>query len=181
MHPSILTTRFFAELSGKKNLKKKSIFNLALLQFVQNHKLKRPPKYIPKAEQGNQYSLEYQPTTFETDLKTLFGVFKKHQIFYSMEDFKEDGTWLAWLKSHWAKVATARADFGALPMQATFDPQRDKKLKTALENGILEPEGNYEHLVMLILQLLGKIMMLRGGGEASEFLVLHCSVTIQIY
>ena len=165
--PSVKTLRFFIELSGIKTKKKFSILNLAMMHFVKNHKRKKVAESIPENERGSPYDLEYQPSSFNTDIKTLFGIFKSHGIPYSYMDFQKPGTWLTWLYKLWEEAAKFRSDFGALPNQAQFDQSMDKKLLQAIQDGTLDYKNNYEHFVMLIMQLIGKIAMLRGNGEVS--------------
>lgn len=77
------------------------------------------------------------------------------------------GSLMGFTISNVKKIAESRSDFGALPMQATFDINMDDKLRLALQNKVLDIDKNYKHFVMLILQLVGKTSMLRGGKEVS--------------
>jgi len=86
-----------------------------------------------KSNAPTEYDFDYQPSSLATDLKTLFGMFKSNGVAYCTKDFEKDGTFLPNLYGMWKKVAEAREDFGALPMQATFDMSMDAKLCSALE------------------------------------------------
>ena len=144
------------------------MLNLSLLHFVQKHKRKTVPRDIPKSERG-QFDLEYQPGSFDTRLKTLFGIFKSNGIVYGLKEFEKKGLFLSWLYDHWAKIAKVRSDFGSLPKQAQFDIHMDDKLRSAINNGRLDYKKNYRHFTMLIIQLLGKAAMLRGSQEVNFF------------
>jgi len=171
--PDVTTRRFFVVLSGVKSQKKEKIIDEAMSHFCENHRRK---SVHPKAKSNapTEYDFDYQPSSFATDLKTLFGVFKSHGVAYCINDFEKDGTFLSNLYGRWKKVAEVREDFGALPMQATFDISMDAKLRSALEKKVLDIDNNYKHFVMLILQLVGKTSMLRGGTEVSVSLFFIC-------
>ena len=50
----------------------------------------------------SEYDFDYQPSKIDTDLKTLFGVFKSNGLKYSLRDF-EKWRFLANLYSRWKK------------------------------------------------------------------------------
>ena len=162
--PHIKRKRFYLELSGTKTTQKETILNLALLVFVQNHKRKSPSPNATNDENG-EFSLDFQPGTFTSHLRTLFGHFAREGVLYKMKDFEKDGGFLSWLYKRWNRDTKVRSDFGSLPLQAVFDSNMDNKIKEAIKEGKLDIRNNFRHLTMLIINLLGKSSMLRGASE----------------
>jgi len=166
--PHITTRRFFKVLEGDMNEKKFKILDEAMHHFCMHHR--RKTRFPNPNGKFTQYDYDYQPNTLSTSLKTLFGMFKTRGIRYGLRDFEKKGAFLANLYLRWKKVAEVREDFGSLPYQADFDSDLDNKLEFALKSKLLDYKSNYDHFVMLIIQLIGKSSMLRGAQEVSLLL-----------
>ena len=134
---------------------------------MQKHKRKTPSKDIKRGEES-EFDYDFQPSTFGSYLRTLFGEFSMNGILYVVRDFNKNGTFLSWLNKRWEAASKIRSDFGTLPKQAIFDPDMDFKLRNAIENNVLRYKTNFKHFTMLIIQLLGKASMLRGASEVRK-------------
>jgi len=85
--PNVTTRLFFSVLSGNKSQKKEKILDEAMCHFCDNHRMKSPYKKN-KSTVSSEYDFDYQPGSFATDLKTLFGLFKANGITYGLHDFE---------------------------------------------------------------------------------------------
>jgi len=152
--PNVTTRYFFSVLSGNKSQKKEKILDEAMCHFCDSHCMKAAYQKNKSTQSSEYEDFDYQPGSFATDLKTSFGLFKANGITYGLHGFECDGTFISKLYGRWKKIAEAREDFGALPMQATFHINMGDKLRLALQNKVLDIEKNYKHFVILILQLV---------------------------
>ena len=164
--PEIKTKQFYLLLQGDLSEKKYKLLDECMHRFCDTHR--RKTKFKNPSGLVSEFDFDYQPSTFDTDLKTIFGIFKSNGVNYTLKDFEKNGGFLAKLYSRWRDIATVREDFGALPFQADFDMEMDQKLSSAIETKALDYKHNYRHFMMLIIQLLGKSSMLRGAQEVSE-------------
>jgi len=163
--PNVTIRKFYKVLQGDFDDKKFKILDECLHVFMNQHRLKNRIKN-PTGKK-TEYDFEYQPSSVDTKLKTLFGIFKSNGIKYGLRDFEKNGTFLANLYYRWKEIAKVRDDFGTLPYQSSFDCNLDDKLTFAVKNKILDYQKNYNHFLMLIIQLIGKSSMLRGPQEVS--------------
>jgi hypothetical protein len=65
------------------------------------------------------------------------------------------------------KCQMYRPEYGTKPMASNFDHQWDSKLEKAIQEGKLDPIGNYEHHLKLLTALVMKTFCLRGAKEPS--------------
>ena len=163
-------SEIFVQLWGNRDEKKLAVLNLSLLHFVQKYKRKTVPRDIPKSERG-QFDLEFQPRSFDTRLKTLFGIFKSNGIDYGLKKFKKMALSFMVIYDHCEEIAKVRSGFGSLPKQAQFDIHIDDKLRSAIDSGRLDYKIFFQHFTMLIIQLLGKTAMLWGSQDVIFFLM----------
>jgi len=84
--------KFFLVLSGDKSQKKEKILDEAMSHFYENHCMKK--SIHPKAKSNAPTEYDFN-SSFATDLKTLFEMFKSNGVTYSIKDFEKDGTFLS--------------------------------------------------------------------------------------
>ena len=157
-----LVSKFILYTRGPKNKAKYSILNSALICFVQGHKMSKAAPGVT-----GPYAYEFQSTTWDTMLKTLFSYFGEHGVQYKHPtDFMAGrGTYTAVLNHNFAMISKARVDFGSLPNRSTIDMASFAKVCEALREGWLKPYENFSHLTMLVNFLMGVTFMLRGREE----------------
>ena len=78
--PDIKIRQFFLHLKGDMSQKKYKILDECMHFFCEN--LRRKTRFKNPNGSETQYDFDYQPSTFATDLKTLFGIFKSNGIQY---------------------------------------------------------------------------------------------------
>ena len=163
--PDVKTKQFYLLLQGDLSEKKYKLLDECMHRFCESHR--RKTRFRNPTGLESEYDFDYQPSTFDTDLKTIFGIFKCNGVNYTLKDFEKNGGFLANLYTRWREIANVRQDFGSLPFQADFDLEMDQKLTTAIETKVLDYKHNYRHFMMLIIQLIGTSSMLRGAQEVS--------------
>ena len=164
-----LVSKFILYTRGPKTRYKHSIVNNSLICFIQNHKRGKP---APGLSDTHTHAYEYQSTTWDTMLKTLFSFFAENGIMYKHPtDFMNGrGTYTAVLNTKFAAIAKERIDFGSLPNRSAIDMSSFDKVRQAINEEWLKPHENFSDLTLLINFLLGVTFMLRGRDE-------HCQLT----
>ena len=76
---SQLVTSFILLTRGPKSKDKFDILNSALVCFVKNHKMSKIATGMKKED---RFSREFQSTTWDTMLKTLFSYFGEYGVLY---------------------------------------------------------------------------------------------------
>jgi hypothetical protein len=167
--PSKQVRRFYVMLRGVMTPAKKMALNYGLLCYSQSLVKK---EFIgrdlsdPKAFADAQC----QPNTLETHFKVLFSVFKSEQIHCQLQkDFNGPGDFQACWKHAMAIAAEHRPlDCARKPNAAVADMSQMEKLRAFLEDGRLDPYGDYNHMMMVLPDLVLTTFILRGGEEVSE-------------
>ena len=116
---------------------------------------------------NEDFRQEFQSTTWETMLKTLFSYFGEHGVLYKFPgDFMNvRGSFTALLDHKFKEIAKKRIDFGSLPNRSAVDLDSLQKIETAIKEGKINPYSDYDDLIMLINFLVGVQFMLRGRAE----------------
>ena len=110
---------------------------------------------------------EFQSTTWETMLKTLFSYFGEYGVLYKHPgDFiNVRGAYTALLDHKFREIAKERIDFGSLPNRSAIDFASFLKVENAVKEGKIDPYSVYNDLIMLVNFLVGVQFMLRGRAE----------------
>ena len=130
--PGSLVSKFILYIRGPKNKAKYSILNSALICFVQGHKMSKAASGV-----SGPYAYEFQSTSWDTMMKTLFSYFGEHGVQYKHPtDFMAGrGTYTAVLNHKFAMISKARVDFGSLPNRIAIDMASFAKVREALREG----------------------------------------------
>ena len=162
--PGSFVSNFILMTRGPKSRVKFEIVNRALICFVQNHKRN---KAVSGLTDTSPFAYEYQSTTWDTMLKTLFSYFGEHGVLYKHPtDFMTGrGTYAAVLDQKFAKISRERVDFGSLPNRSAIYMASFPKIVKAIKEGNLKPYDEYDDLILLVNFLLGVTFMLRGRKE----------------
>jgi hypothetical protein len=167
--PSKATRRFYVMLRGEMTPAKKLVLNYALLCYSQS--LVKSEYIGTDLSDPKVFAMaQYQPNTLETHFKVLFSVFKKEQIHYQMQkDFNGPGDFHAYWKDAMAVAAEHRPlDYARKPNAAVPDMCQKQKLRATLDNGTLDPYSNYDHMMMVLPDLVLTTFILRGGKEVRK-------------
>ena len=118
------------------------------------------------------FAYEYQSTTLDTILKTLFSYFADHGIQCNHpNDFKlGKGTYVAVLNKKFLEISKERIDFGSTPNKSAIDMALLPKIASAIKIGDQKPYDNFEHFKMLLNFLIGFTFMLCSRDEHHELL-----------
>ena len=143
-HPGSLVSKFISYTRGPKIRKNYSILNSALICFVQGDKM---PKAASGVTSTHAYEYEYQSTTWDTMLKTLFSYFGEHgnQYKHPTDFMVGRGT-----NHKFAMIAKAMVNFGSLPNESAIDMASFAKVRVALREEWLKLCENFSHLTMII-------------------------------
>ena len=147
-------SKFILYTRDPKNKDKYSILNSALICFVQGHKMS---KAAPGVAGTHTRMHEYQSTTLDTMLKTLFSYFGKHVVQYKqpIDVVVGQGTYTAVLNHKFAMIAKVWVDFGSLSNRSAIDMASFAKVHEALSEGWLKPCKKFSHLIVLVNFLVG--------------------------
>ena len=162
--PGSLVSSFILCTRGPKNKSKFEIVNRAMICFVHHHKMNKAAHGMT----GTQaFAFEYQSTSWETMIKSLFSFFSEFGVLYKHPtDFQNGrGTYTAVLDRKFTKISREREDFGALPNRSAIDMASYPKIVSAIKAGELKPHTSYDDLIMLVNFLVGVSFMLRGRTE----------------
>ena len=118
-----------------------------------------------KNEDG--FSREFQSTSWDTMLKTLFSYFGEFRALYKHpSDFTNvRGTYTALLDHKFNEIAKECVDFGSLPNRSAINLSFFDKIANAIKEGKIKPYTVYDDLMMLINFLVGVHFMLRGRAK----------------
>jgi len=142
---------FYKLLKGVKTDQKLKVLNNCMQYYVQR---------TFRRKDGTAY----QPNTVETRLKTLFGVFMRNGILYSLKkDFNYAGGFAKGLQVAWEKVQQNDSSFGARPTKTVVADDYGQKVRAAVKEGRMDAEGDdpFELLVMFAFSL-GTMFAFRG-------------------
>ena len=120
--PGTLVSTFILRTRWPKHKTMFTILKRALIYFVQNHKMY-------KARFGSAdiqlVSVEYQPTTWDTMLKSLFPSLGKYGVLYKHPNDISNvwGSYIVYLDHKYAIIAKSRSDFGSLQNRSAIVPQ----------------------------------------------------------
>ena len=94
--------------------------------------MKKPEKGIKETD---TFAMEFQSTTWDTNFKTLFYVFKSLNILYSYpSDFNgKTGSFVAVQDKWFKEISDARPDFGAQPNRGEIDMTSHLKIDKAIK------------------------------------------------
>ena len=164
-----LVTSFILLTRGPKSKQKFDILNSALIYFVRHHKM---IKIAAGMKKEDAFSQEFQSTSWETMLKTLFLYFGEFGVLYKHpSDFTNvRGAYTALLDYKFNKIAKERVDFGSLPNRSAIDISFFNKIGIIIKEGMIKPYTVYDDLILLINFLVGVHFMLRGRAK-------HASLT----
>ena len=165
--PGSLVSKFILYTRGPKNKVKYSILNSALICFVQGHEMSKAASGV-----SGPYAYEFQSTSWDTMMKTLFSYFGEHGIQYKHPaDFMVVcDTYTAILNHKFTMISRARVDFGSLPNRSAIDMASFAKVREALRERWLKPYENLFHLTLLLNFLMGVMFMLRGRKEQATLI-----------
>ena len=169
LDPSNLVTSFILLTRGPKSKQKFDILNSALVCFVKHHKM---TKLAAGMKNEDRFSREFQSTSWDTMLKTLFLYFGEFGVLYKHpSDFTNvRGAYTALLDHKFNEIVKERVDFGSLPNRSAIDISSFHKIGIAIKEGMIKPYTVYDDLILLINFLVGVHFMLRGRAE-------HASLT----
>ena len=125
-----------------------------------------------KAASGVAGTDEYQSTTWDTMLKTLFSYFGEHGVKYKHPtNFMVGwGTYAAVLNHKFAMKSKARVEFGSLPNRSAIDMASFVKVREALREGWIKPYKKFPHLTMIVNFLMVVTFMLSGKEEQDSLI-----------
>ena len=125
--------------------------------------MNKPAKGLKKSD---PFAMEFQSTTWDTNLKTLFSKFHSFNIMYNYPgDFQRPGSFVAIQNKRFAEIAKERLDFGSLPNRGEVDPNAHDKVLKAFEDKRLKPDTNWTHLMYVLNWFIGTYFMLLGEME----------------
>ena len=121
-----------------------------------------------RMEKGHGYKKTgdvYEPSTFNSFLKTINSEIKAVSQYNLFFDFRDKGGYVAVLQEIWREEMKKDPRFGSGPFAAVFDPEAVEKVRKAIRDGNLSPESNFLHLVMINVWGLGTFWWFRGETE----------------
>ena len=132
--------------------------------FCEKYKMSKTAAGMKKED---RYSREFQSTTWDTMLKTLFSHFGEYGVLYKHpSDFTNvRGTYTALLDHKFNKIAKEHVDFGSLPNRSAIDIASYNKIASAIKEGKIKPHSDYNDLIMLVNFLVGVQFMLQERTE----------------
>ena len=110
------------------------------------------------------------PVSFTKYMGYIFHEFRKfHGLQYDFKkDFDGKGQFHGMIVQHWNKCRQIDPTFGTKNHKAKFDWEADEKIRAALKDGRLQPFQNPLHLQYIIVYILGRFYLFRGGKEMAE-------------
>ena len=113
------------------------------------------------------FSREFQSTSRDTTLKTVFSYFWEFGVLYKHpSDFMNvRGAYTALLDHKFNEIAKERVHFGSIPNRSAIDISSFDKIGIAIKEGKIKPYTVYDDLILLVNFLVGVHFMLRGRAE----------------
>ncbi len=149
---SSTTKKFYKLLSGDKTSDKTAVLNNCMILFVTKNLHRKDGKPM-------------QPNSVMTKLKTLFGVFKRKGIQYSLKtDFKYAGGFAAYLSKFWNDQHGNDPTFGARPNKFALPESYGMEIRRAVLEGCMDASGkDASDLLYLFAFSLGTMFGFRGN------------------
>jgi hypothetical protein len=142
---------FYAFLKGEKDEIKRTAMNNCVKLYV----LKTLKRLDGKP---------YQPNGVMTRLRTLFALFKRRGIRFSLKtDFKYQGGFATYLESYWGKLHEQDSTFGSRPTKKSLPDDYGNLVRAGVQQGKVDASGNnvYELLALFAFSL-GTMFGFRG-------------------
>jgi hypothetical protein len=118
---------------------------------------------------GTNKGKPLSPKSFTKYMGIIFFEFKsKRGLKYDFKtDFDEKGQFHSVMIVSWHNIRLKDPSFGTRKHNAQFDWEADPKIRKAITDGVLKPYENPEHLLLVVLYVLGRMFLLRGCKEMS--------------
>jgi hypothetical protein len=106
----------------------------------------------------------YQPNGVMTRLRTLFALFKRKGIQFSMsKDFNFQGGFALYLEKYWARHHSQDATFGSRPTKKSLPDNYGDLVRCAVKRGLVDASGEHVYeLLALFAFSLGTMFGFRG-------------------
>jgi hypothetical protein len=162
--------KFYLYLKGEKNeLKLEAMNNCMKLYIVKTlHRLDGRP---------------YQPNGVMTRLRTLFALFKRRGILFSLKtDFKYQGGFALYLEYYWKKQHEEDATFGSRPTKKTLPDNYGDLIRKAVAERKVDASGEHAYELLLLFAFsLGTMFGFRGVQVCTANNMIMCMISTFLF
>jgi hypothetical protein len=156
---------FYNIVGGPKNHDKHFLLNKCLVVCA--------VKWVVRKGSPDKIGKPLQPGSLRSYFQELFSTFKDKGVQYKYDvDFNHKGGFHGVVIEKWEAYRKIDPTFGTKPNEAQFMPDSDKRVRTAIEKGILD-QNNPAHLRLIVMYFVGRYCALRGNKEYHDLLIDH--------